>query len=60
MVILTHRDGEARIRDALEQGARGYLLLGCSLKELFDEFAIRARWWLGHRSAGSQAASQSG
>ncbi len=36
VVILTHSDGEARIRDALEQGARGYLLLGCSLKELFD------------------------
>ena len=36
VVILTHRDGEASIRRALEQGARGYLLLGCSLKELFD------------------------
>ena len=36
VVILTHSDGEARIRDALEQGARGYLLLGCSLRELFD------------------------
>jgi DNA-binding NarL/FixJ family response regulator len=36
VVILTHNDGEARIRDALEQGARGYLLLGCSLRDLFD------------------------
>jgi two-component system NarL family response regulator len=36
VVILTHSDGEAMIRDALEQGARGYLLLGCSLRELFD------------------------
>jgi DNA-binding NarL/FixJ family response regulator len=36
VVILTHSDGEARIRDALEQGARGYLLLGCSLRDLFD------------------------
>jgi two-component system response regulator DesR len=36
VIILTHSDGEARIRGALEQGARGYLLLGCSLRELFD------------------------
>jgi DNA-binding NarL/FixJ family response regulator len=36
VVILTHSDGEARIRGALEQGARGYLLLGCSLQDLFD------------------------
>jgi two-component system NarL family response regulator len=36
VVILTHSDGEARIRGALEQGARGYLLLGCSLRDLFD------------------------
>jgi DNA-binding NarL/FixJ family response regulator len=36
VVILTHSDGEARICRALEQGARGYLLLGCSLQELFD------------------------
>lgn len=36
VVILTHSDGEARIRGALEQGARGYLLLGGSLEELFD------------------------
>ena len=36
VVILTHGDGEARICRALEQGARGYLLLGCSLQDLFD------------------------
>ena len=36
VVILTHSDGEASIRRALEQGARGYLLLGCSLRDLFD------------------------
>jgi len=36
VVILTHSDGEASIRGALEQGARGYLLLGCSLRDLLD------------------------
>jgi DNA-binding NarL/FixJ family response regulator len=36
VVILTHSDGEASIRGALELGARGYLLLGCSLRDLFD------------------------
>jgi DNA-binding NarL/FixJ family response regulator len=36
VVILTHNDGEARICRALEQGARGYLLLGCSLQDLFE------------------------
>jgi two-component system NarL family response regulator len=35
-MILTHNDREARICHALEQGARGYLLLGCSLKDLMD------------------------
>jgi DNA-binding NarL/FixJ family response regulator len=34
ILILTHNDSEARICHALEQGARGYLLLGCSLKDL--------------------------
>jgi DNA-binding NarL/FixJ family response regulator len=34
VLILTHSDSEAKICDALEQGARGYLLLGCSLQEL--------------------------
>ena len=36
VVILTQGDGEARVCRALEQGARGYLLLGCSLQDLFD------------------------
>jgi DNA-binding NarL/FixJ family response regulator len=34
VMILTHSDSEAKICRALEQGARGYLLLGCSLNEL--------------------------
>jgi DNA-binding NarL/FixJ family response regulator len=34
IVILTHSDGEAKICQALERGARGYLLLGCSLPDL--------------------------
>ena len=33
-MILTHSDGEAKICQALERGARGYLLLGCSLPDL--------------------------
>jgi DNA-binding NarL/FixJ family response regulator len=36
VVILTHTDTEARVCHALEQGARGYLLLGCSLKDLME------------------------
>jgi DNA-binding NarL/FixJ family response regulator len=36
VVILTHSDSEAKIRHALERGARGYLLLGCSLQDLLD------------------------
>lgn len=36
VIILSHSDSEARICHALEQGARGYLLLGCSLKDLTD------------------------
>jgi DNA-binding NarL/FixJ family response regulator len=36
VVILTQSDSEAKIRHALEQGARGYLLLGCSLRDLLD------------------------
>jgi len=64
VVILTHSDGEARIRDALEQGVRGYLLLGCSLKDLFDGLrsvragdlaigplvAARVAEWMTHRA----------
>jgi two-component system response regulator DesR len=34
VVILTHSDSEAKICQALERGARGYLLLGCSLADL--------------------------
>lgn len=36
ILILTHCDSEAEICHALEQGARGYLLPGCSLKDLLD------------------------
>jgi DNA-binding NarL/FixJ family response regulator len=36
VLILTHSDSEAKICHALEQGARGYLLLGCSLQDLSD------------------------
>jgi len=36
VVILTHSDSEVKICHALEQGARGYLLIGCSLKDLMD------------------------
>jgi DNA-binding NarL/FixJ family response regulator len=36
VMILTHSDSEAKICHALEQGARGYLLLGCSLQALVD------------------------
>jgi DNA-binding NarL/FixJ family response regulator len=36
VIVLTHNDSEARICQALEQGVRGYLLLGCSLQELID------------------------
>jgi DNA-binding NarL/FixJ family response regulator len=34
VMILTHSDSEAKICHALEQGARGYLLLGCTLQDL--------------------------
>jgi len=36
VMILTHSDSEAKICHALEEGARGYLLLGCSLQDLVD------------------------
>jgi DNA-binding NarL/FixJ family response regulator len=35
-MILTHSESEAMICHVLEQGARGYLLPGCSLKDLMD------------------------
>src|SRR5882757_7735848 len=34
VMILTHSDSEAKICHALEQGARGYLLFGCTLQDL--------------------------
>ena len=37
VIILTHRSSEAKICHALEQGARGYVLLGGSLQNLFDD-----------------------
>jgi two-component system NarL family response regulator len=36
VVILTHSDSQAKICHALERGARGYLLLGCALRDLLD------------------------
>jgi DNA-binding NarL/FixJ family response regulator len=36
VLILTHSDSEAKICHALEQGARGYILMGCSLQELIE------------------------
>jgi DNA-binding NarL/FixJ family response regulator len=36
VVILTDKDSEVSICRALEQGARGYLLLGCPLAELMN------------------------
>jgi DNA-binding NarL/FixJ family response regulator len=36
VMILTHNDREAKICRALEQGVRGYLLIGCSLQELIN------------------------
>lgn len=40
MVIFTTSDSEEKIHHALERGVRGYLLLGCAVKDLVD--AIRA------------------
>jgi DNA-binding NarL/FixJ family response regulator len=36
VMILTHSDSEAQICRALEQGVRGYLLFGCSTRELVE------------------------
>jgi DNA-binding NarL/FixJ family response regulator len=36
VMIVTHTESEAQIYRALEQGVRGYLLLGCSLNELIN------------------------
>src|ERR1700730_5462667 len=40
VVILTHSDSEAKICHALEQGARGYLLLDCGLQDLL--YSVRS------------------
>jgi DNA-binding NarL/FixJ family response regulator len=37
VIILTHRTSEAKICHALEQGARGYVLLGGSLQNLIGD-----------------------
>lgn len=63
VVILTHTDSEAPICHALQQGARGYLLLGGSVAELLDGLrtvraggmaigplvASRVAEWMNHR-----------
>jgi DNA-binding NarL/FixJ family response regulator len=36
VLVLTHFDSEAHIRCAIEQGVRGYLLLGCTADELLQ------------------------
>jgi DNA-binding NarL/FixJ family response regulator len=36
VIILTHRDSQASICHALEQGAWGYLLLGCSVADVVN------------------------
>jgi len=36
LLILTHSNSEAKICHALEQGARGYLLFGCSFEDVID------------------------
>jgi DNA-binding NarL/FixJ family response regulator len=40
VLILTHRDGEADVRQAIEAGALGYLPVGCQLDELVE--SVRA------------------
>ncbi len=40
VLVVSGRDSEAEIRDALQAGVRGYLLGGCTLAELVD--AVRA------------------
>jgi DNA-binding NarL/FixJ family response regulator len=40
LVILTHSDGEAQICDALERGARGYLLIGISTHSLTESLRL--------------------
>jgi two-component system NarL family response regulator len=64
VVILTHSDSQAKICHALERGARGYLLLGCSIQDLLDGLrsvrvggmaigplvAQRVAEWMNHRA----------
>jgi len=64
VVILTHSDSQAKICHALERGARGYLLLGCSIQDLLDGLrsvraggmaigplvAERVAEWMNHRA----------
>lgn len=55
VLIVTPRDTESEIRHALEQGARGYLLLGCGIDELVAGVrALRA----GTRHIGGKAAQR--
>jgi two-component system NarL family response regulator len=43
ILILTQSDSEAKICHALERGARGYLLLGCTLQDLLNALrSVRA------------------
>jgi two-component system NarL family response regulator len=55
LLIVTARDSEAEIRFALKKGARGYLLLGCSVDDLVDAVrSLRA----GTRYIGARAAQR--
>ena len=55
VLIVSQRDTESEIRHALEQGARGFLLLGCSVDELVAGVrALRA----GLRHIGARAAQR--
>jgi DNA-binding NarL/FixJ family response regulator len=55
VLILTDRDSECEIRHALEQGARGYLTLGCGVEELIAAVRSLHR---GARHIGAAAASR--
>ena len=64
VVILTHSDSQAKVCHALERGAYGYLLLGCSIQDLLDGLrsvcagrvaiaplvAQRVAEWMNHRA----------
>jgi DNA-binding NarL/FixJ family response regulator len=53
VLILTRRESEGEIRHALQQGARGYLTLGCGIDELIDAIRVVHR---GLRHIGGVAA----